>query len=111
MTKFFNKFKKLPFLVHFPNFWGKIFFPENPPLSHKTSYWFLAPCQNLENSNQKRLDKPKDGRKDGRMDRPYFIGPFWLPPGVHKEKVKYVALMVFQACKLTTYKVLTYGPN
>ena len=31
----------------------------------------------------------KDGRKDGRTDRPYFIGPFQLPAGVQKEKKSY----------------------
>ena len=27
----------------------------------------------------------KDRRRDGRTDRPYFIGPFRLPPGVQKK--------------------------
>ena len=41
MANFFNKFKKPftgPFLVYFPNFWGRFFFPENPVLSRTTSY-------------------------------------------------------------------------
>ena len=29
-----------------------------------------------------RMEGQKDRPKDGRTDRPYFIGPFWLPPGV-----------------------------
>ena len=52
MTKFFNILKKNPgfgpFLAHFPNFWGKKFFTENPALSRTTSYGFLPSCQNLE---------------------------------------------------------------
>ena len=24
------------------------------------------------------------GQTDGGADRPYFVGPFWLPPGVQK---------------------------
>ena len=95
MTKFFNRFKKLsktvfdPFLVHFPNFFGKIFFLENPVLLRTTSYGFLVPCLNLEKTNdtipRKRLERRKDGRKNGRMVRPYFIGPFWLLSGVQKK--------------------------
>ena len=60
----------IPFLVHFPNFWGKNFFPENPALSRTTSYEFLAPCQNLEKTNdailRKRPDRQKDRRTDGQ---------------------------------------------
>ena len=78
MTKFFNKFKKPffgTFLVHFHNIFGKKNFLQNPALSHKTSYGFLARCQNLEKINDK-----------GRSDRPSFIGAFQLPPGVQKFK-------------------------
>ena len=28
------------------------------------------------------MEEQKDGRTDGTTDRPYFIGPFRLPPGV-----------------------------
>ena len=31
-------------------------------------------------------------RTDGRMDRPYFIGPFRLPPGVQKVKQSFRAI-------------------
>ena len=80
----------------FPIFRAKKIFLENPALSRTTSYGFLAPCQNLENVNDtiqsKCPDRQKDGQKDGqkdrqkerRTDRPYFIGPFRLPPGVQK---------------------------
>ena len=92
MTKFFNKLKNTLFLAHFcPIFLilgvNKL---ENP--AGTTSYGFLAPCQNLEKTNdtipRKRPDRHKDRRNDGgtdcRMDRPYFIGPFRLPSGVQK---------------------------
>ena len=29
-------------------------------------------------------DGKMDRRRDGKMDRPDFIEPFWLPPGVQK---------------------------
>ena len=53
MTKFFNILKKNPvFVPFFPIFWEKKKKkkknPENPALSHTTSYRFLASCQNLE---------------------------------------------------------------
>ena len=61
-----------PFLVHFPNFWGKKSFLENLALSYTNSYGFLASCQNLEKTNdtipRKRTDWWKDGRKDGRAE-------------------------------------------
>ena len=62
-------------------------------LSHTTSYRFLAPSQNLEKTNdkipRKSPDRQKDGEKGRKMDRPYFLGPFWLLPGVqHGSTVK-----------------------
>ena len=86
MTKFSNKFKI------FPIFGAKIIFPENPVLSCTTSYGFLAPCQNLEKVNDtiqrkhpvRQKDRKIDRRMEGWTDRPYFIGPFWLLPGVQK---------------------------
>ena len=89
-------------LVNFPNFWGKKVFLENSALLRTTSYEFLEPYQNLEKSDdtilRKRPDRRKDertegqtdgrtdGRKDGntagRIDRPYFIEPFQLRPGL-----------------------------
>ena len=67
MTKYFNKFKNPvfgPFLVHFPNFEGKKNFSENLALSHTTSYGFLAPCQNLEKTNDRIPRKYPDRRTD-----------------------------------------------
>ena len=34
----------------------------------------------------------KDRWKDERMHRPYFIGPFWLPPGVQKGKTFFLKI-------------------
>ena len=80
------------FLAHFwsifPSFGAKIVFLENLAPSRTTSYGFLEPCQDLEKTNntipRKRPDRRKDGWKDGRTDRPYFIEPFRLPPGFQK---------------------------
>ena len=78
MTKFPNKLKNPvfdPFWALFPSFP-----PENLALSCTTPYEFLVLCQISEKTNdaipRKRLNR--------RMDRPYFIGPFPLPPGVQK---------------------------
>ena len=92
MTKFFNKFKR-------PCFWT-IFGPfsfislENLVLSCTTSYGFLAPCQNIEKNGltDRRMEGQTEGQKDRRTDermerrtdRSFFIGPFWLLPGVQK---------------------------
>ena len=35
-----------------------------------------------------RTEGQTKGQKDERMDRPYFIGPFWLPPGVQKRNLE-----------------------
>ena len=71
MTKFFNKFKKFCFWPFFPILGPrKNFFSENPALLRTTSYSFLAPCQNLEKTNdtipRKQPDRQKDRRKDGQ---------------------------------------------
>ena len=51
--------------MHFPNFGGKkIFFLENPALSHTTTYGFLAPCQNLEKTDDTIPRKHPD-RQEG----------------------------------------------
>ena len=80
-----------PFLVHFPNFGGKFFFSGKSDLSCTTLYGFLTPCQNLEETTgaipRKLPDIWTDRRMDRRTDRPYFIGPFWLPPEVQKVKI------------------------
>ena len=69
------------------NFWSisqflrqNFFFSGNTALPHTTLYGFLAPCQNLEKTNNKILRKRPDRRKHGRTDRPYFIAPPPPPP-------------------------------
>ena len=90
MTKFSNKLKKLFFLTHFELFFPilgpKKKFPRKPALPHTTLYEFLAPCQISEKKQMIQFQENActEGRKDGRMDRPYFIGPFRLLPGVQK---------------------------
>ena len=59
-----------PFLVHFPNLGGK----EN---SRTISYGFLAPCQNLEKTNdtipRKYQDRTAEGwTTDGVQLNPYI---------------------------------------
>ena len=59
-------------LAIFPILGAKKFVPKNPALSRRTSYGFVAPCQNLQKTNdkipRKRLNRWKDGRTDGRME-------------------------------------------
>ena len=85
MTQFSNKYKKPCF---WPIFGAKKIFLESLALSRTTSYGFLAPCQNFEKVNhtiqRKHPDRYNEGRNDRSMDRPYFIGHFWLLPGVQK---------------------------
>ena len=86
--KFFQYIQKTLSFVHFwpisPIFGAKNFFLVNPALSRTNSNGFLASCQNLEKTNDTIPRKRPDRRKDGRTDRPYFIGPFRLTPGVQK---------------------------
>ena len=73
MTKCFNKFKKpcfCPIFGPFSQFLRQKIFFWKIWLSFITSRRFLAPCQNLEQSNdtisRKCPDRWKDGRKDGQ---------------------------------------------
>ena len=75
MKNFFNKLKNLV-LTHFwsifPILGARIFFPEFPEnlaLSCTTSDGFLAPCQNLEKTND-TIPRKCPCRK--KADRPYF---------------------------------------
>ena len=83
---FSNKLKKPCFwsiLDRFFQFLGqKKSFLENSALSRTTLYGFLAPCENLEKVNDAIQRKRPDRKKDGRMERPYSIGPLWLLPGI-----------------------------
>ena len=53
----------------FPILKGKKFLKENPPLSCRTSHRFLAPCQNLEKTDDTILRKHLDRERDGKVDR------------------------------------------
>ena len=73
-------------------------FPENPTLSRTTSHGILAPCRNLEKINDAiprnaltdgRMNGQKEERKDRQTDRPYFIEPFQILPGVQKAQEKF----------------------
>ena len=83
MTKSSSKIKKSCFWHISPNFWAKLF-SQKIWLSCKTSYSFLAPCRNSEKNFDTIPRKRLDRRKDGRADRPSFIGPLRLPLGVQK---------------------------
>lgn len=75
----FQIIQKTLFLAYFPYFWGKMFSKRSG-----TSYGFVTPCQKLKKTNnpipRKRLYREMYRQTDGRMDRPYFIEPCWLPP-------------------------------
>ena len=72
MTKFFSKFKKpcfWPIFGPLSHFWGQRNFLANPTLSHTISYGFVAPCQNLEKTNNsKKTLGQMEGWTEGRAD-------------------------------------------
>ena len=70
----------------FTIFGAKIFFLQKIWQSHTTSYGFLAPCQNSEKMIKFQENAQTDELTDGRTDRPYFTGSFWLPLGVQLSK-------------------------
>ena len=78
MTKFFFKFKKAYFI-----FAGQKKFFQKISQSQITSQGFLAPCRNSEISNDP-IPRKQLKKQDGRMDRPYFIGPFQAFLGVQQ---------------------------
>ena len=91
MTKFCFKIRKRYFEANFTIFWGKKVFPKNPALPCTTSCGFLSPCQNSQKNNDPistKMDRKKDGRMDTRTERPYFMGPFQLLPGVHQVQLQ-----------------------
>ena len=55
-----------PFLVRYPNFGDKKFFSGKS--GSVTQYGFLAPCQNLEKTNNKIPRKRPDRETEGRTD-------------------------------------------
>ena len=87
MTQIFIDFKKTLSSVHFWSifplfFLFFFFFFLYPALPRTTSDGFLAPCQNLEKTN----DTIPRKRLNGRTDRPSFIGSFRLPPEIENRE-------------------------
>ena len=78
--KIFQYIQKTLFLAHFPNFWGKKIFWKIQ-LSCTTSYRFLASRKLMIQFQENTQTDGRTDRTTDRTDRPYFIGPFWLPPG------------------------------
>ena len=64
----FEKFKKNYFWASFQIFGHQIFFQKNPALSRTISYVFLAPCHNLEKTNDPIPRKCPDRRKGWRTE-------------------------------------------
>ena len=115
MTQFFFEFKKPCFwstFSPFSNFWGANNFFQKIQLCHTTSYEFQAPCQNVEKSSniipRKHPDTQKagwkDGKKDRRLDRPYFIEPFQLLPGT-QQRDHFVFRKFISMCKLSAGEI------
>ena len=86
--KIFQYIQKTLFLAHFPNFWGKKFFFWKIQLSCTTSYGFLASRKLMIQFQENTQTDGRTDRTTDRTDRPYFIGPFWLPPGGSKKRVR-----------------------
>ena len=72
------------FLGHFWPFLPHVDFFQIIRLSQKTIYGPPTPCWVSEKTNEPILKKLTDRQKDGRTDRPYFIGPFRPRLGVQK---------------------------
>ena len=90
MTKFSNKLKKPCFwsiLGPFSQFWGKKI-PQKIRLCHAQlhmSFQHHAKFQKklmIQFQENAWTKGQTEEQNDGRTDRPYFIGPFRLPPGV-----------------------------
>ena len=90
MTKFFNIFKKNPFLVHFwpifPVFGAKKFF-QKTRLCHAQLHMVFQQHAKIQKKLRIQFQenaRTEDRRTDGRTDRPYFIRTLRLTPGLQK---------------------------
>ena len=72
--KLWPLFSKNLFFAHFPNFWSKKV--------------FRAPSQNSEKPHDQISRKHSDRYQEGRIDWPYFIGSFQLPPGGYQVQLQ-----------------------
>ena len=92
MTKFFFNFQLQKntifglFLTHSSNLGGAESFPQK--IWHaqldSTMYYVLVLCRNSEKPNDPIPKKDPNREQDGRNDRPYFTGTFWLLLGVQQ---------------------------
>ena len=87
------------FMAHFwslfPTSGAKNFFLENLTLSRTTSLGFQHHAKiQKELMMQFHKNTPTDGRTDRRTDRPYFIGPFRLLPGVQKCTLSHLLILI-----------------
>ena len=77
-----NASKKTLFLAHFSNFGGKKSFSYKLDCHTKLHKGFWHYAKNSGKSHNPIPRKHLDRCQEGRMERPYFIGSFQLPPGV-----------------------------
>ena len=88
-----------PFVTIFGHFCPMGIFPKKIRLCHTTRYGPLTPCYVSEKTNGPILRKLTDRRKEGRTDRPYFIGSFRPRPGVQKRNfiIFFIRLKVYHS--------------
>ena len=87
--KIFQCIQKNPFMAHFPNFGDKKFCSGKSSSVMHNFIWVSSIMPKFrKNMIQFQENAWTDGRTDGRTDRPYFIGPFWLMPVVQKCKIQ-----------------------
>ena len=92
MTKSSNKFRKpcfWPFLDPFFQFWGQKNFSRKSGFATHNFIWVSSPMPKFRKINDTIPRKCPDRRKDGRTDRPYFIGPFCPKPEIQKLQIMF----------------------
>ena len=92
MTKSSNKFRKpcfWPFLDPFFQFWGQKNFSRKSGFATHNFIWVSSPMPKLRQINDTIPRKCPDRQKDGRTDRPYFIGPFRPKPEIQKLQIMF----------------------
>ena len=80
----FFKFKNTYFWPICPILEQKKFFLKILAFSHITSLGFLGLYQNSSKSNDPIPKIHPDIQQDRRIDKPYFVGSFWITPGANK---------------------------
>ena len=82
--KLLNKFSlnsKNPVIGLFPQFWGQKKFFQKIRLCHAQHKGFYHHAKIWRNLMIQFQENIWADSRNWRIDRPYFIGPFWLPPG------------------------------